>query len=72
MKTPLALLVVLALTGCGGLTPSVEPTSPCVRPVAIPDRALTDVDVEVFWGRDRNELLKCGDKVETLSGRTPQ
>jgi len=72
VKTPLALLIVSALTGCGGSTRFAEPAPACEAPVLIPDRALPDVDVEVFWGRDRNELLKCGDKVETLSGRTPQ
>ena len=26
----------------------------------IPERALTDQDVEVYWGRDRDSLRACG------------
>jgi len=37
--------------------------------VQIPNTWLTDADVERLWGADRAELLNCGDKVETLSGR---
>ncbi|EAQ45664.1 hypothetical protein MED193_08423 [Roseobacter sp. MED193] len=42
---------------------------PCAKPVQIPAGWLSDQQIEVFWGRDRQELLKCGDKVDPLSGR---
>ncbi|MCT4557364.1 MAG: hypothetical protein N4A61_04815 [Pelagimonas sp.] len=47
----------------------VKAADPCAKPVQIPDRWLTDRDIEQLWSRDRRELLGCGDKVETLSGR---
>jgi len=42
-------------------------TIPCDRPVALPDRALSDRDVEILWGRDRRALAECADKAATLS-----
>lgn len=71
MRNPLATLVVFLLTACGGSTKFAD-APPCERPVLIPERQITDQDIEVFWGRDRAELLVCGDKVEALSGRTPK
>lgn len=72
-------LSALALTACGASTPFAEPpkppptlAAPCARPVVLPDRYLSDRDVEVFWGRDRNALVECGGKVELLNGRTPE
>lgn len=59
------------LAGCGvsaksnDLPPSL--TIPCDRPVALPDRALSDRDVEILWGRDRRALAECADKAATLS-----
>ncbi|MEX0306017.1 MAG: hypothetical protein AB3N12_01410 [Ruegeria sp.] len=35
----------------------------------LPAVGLNDQQVEVLWSRDRTELLKCGAKVESLSGR---
>lgn len=72
MRTLLLLSSALALIGCEGSTPFVKAADPCAKPVQVPERWLTDREVELLWGRDRKELLNCGDKVETLSGRTPQ
>jgi hypothetical protein len=47
------------------LPPSL--TVPCDRPVALPDRALSDRDVEIYWLRDRRALAECADKAATLS-----
>ncbi|MEP2782146.1 MAG: hypothetical protein ABJP33_06940 [Pseudoruegeria sp.] len=69
MRILLSFSVVLTLIGCGGSTAYVEGADPCAAPVLIPDRWLTDRDVETLWARDRQELLDCGDKVEVLSGR---
>jgi hypothetical protein len=71
MRNPLPWIAALALAGCGGLTPSVDGADPCAPPVQIPDRWLSDQEIELLWGRDRRALLNCRDKVETLSGRTP-
>lgn len=76
MRTLFLCLSALALTGCGGSTPFVDPqtpaalTAPCARPVLLPG-VLSDRDVEVLWSRDRNALLNCGAKIDTLAGRTP-
>lgn len=32
----------------------------CARPVALPDRALSQTEVEQLWTRDRAALVKCG------------
>jgi len=32
----------------------------CARPVTLPDRELTQREVEGFWAADRGALLKCG------------
>jgi hypothetical protein len=69
MRTLLLCSVALALTGCGASTPYVETTDPCKAPVTIPDRWLTDQQIELLWALDRRELLDCGGKVEVLSGR---
>lgn len=60
------------LMGCEGLTnsidglpldgPPVSLTEQCDRPVTLPDRTLTQVDVEQFWIQDRSNLITCGDR----------
>lgn len=32
----------------------------CAPPVALPDHALTQAEVETLWSRDRAALVKCG------------
>ena len=72
MRTLCLCLSACLLTACGGLTVSAEPPPsaviPCDKPVDLPDRALSDRDVEILWGRDRRALLDCGGKVEVLKG----
>ena len=70
MRTPLLLTAVLALAGCNGSTPYVDGADPCARPVQIPAGWMDDRQIELLWSQDRKELLSCGDKVETLSGRS--
>lgn len=60
--------VACLLAGCSGLTatdPGARPvlpapslTQPCAGPVALPDRALPDQEVEILWGRDR-ATIRC-------------
>lgn len=72
MRTLLLCLSACLLTGCAGSKPSVEAppsaTLPCAAPVTLPDRALSDRDVEILWGRDRRALLDCAGQVEVLRG----
>lgn len=49
--------------------PWTKSADPCGQPVQIPARWVNDQQVEILWAQDRQELLDCGDKVETLSGR---
>jgi hypothetical protein len=57
---------LLALTACAGsraadvqpLPPSVA--VPCHDPVALPQRGLTQAEVERLWGADRDALRDCG------------
>ncbi len=69
MRNLFLLCAALALTGCGGSTPSIDGADPCTKPVQIPSGWLDDQQIELLWGRDRRALLDCADKVETLSGR---
>ena len=66
MRNLLAALLVSVLVGCGGST-SIRPVAvPCEAPVTLPDRALSDRDVELFWGRDRDALRTCGARMSGL------
>jgi hypothetical protein len=35
--------------------------------VRLPERELTQAEVERFWGRDRSALRACGDQVKALA-----
>lgn len=65
-------VLLLALTACAGSTksgslkPEVYVTQKCSRPVLLPERALTQAEVEKFWAKDRKALLQCGMTKETL------
>lgn len=69
MRSLLLCLSALALAGCGGSTAFIDDADPCAAPVVLPERWLNDQEVELFWARDRRELLNCAGKVEALSGR---
>jgi len=67
---------LLALAACSGSIKSAEIdvappgaalTEPCSPPVALPDRALTQAEVEVRWARDRVDLLDCGKRHAALA-----
>jgi len=60
MRTLLLCLCACLLTACGGSSYGRPATAPCAAPVDLPDRALSDRDVEVLWGRDRSALRECG------------
>lgn len=67
-----------ALQACSVLTqsaidqgPILEPApaellSECDKPVRLPDRSLTQAEVETFWLRDRVALIECGQTKEAL------
>lgn len=76
MRTLWACLSACLLTACGGSTvvedvsvpPPASLTARCANPVVLPDRALSDRDVEVLWGRDRSALRACGSRHAGLVG----
>ncbi len=72
MRILLPCLAALALSACAASTTSVKSTDPCAAPVLLPERWLSDQEVELLWARDRRALLDCGGKVEALSGRPRQ
>ena len=76
MRNLLLLLPLSLLAGCAGSTPSADtPPSllaPCDRPVSLPDRALSDREVEVLWGRDRAALVTCRSRHEGLAATFSQ
>jgi len=63
-----ALLACL-LTGCGASISDSPAPPPCASPVVLPERALNDQEIEVFWGRDRSALRECGTRLEVAAGR---
>jgi hypothetical protein len=72
MLKRLMLPACLCLASCAST--SVEPllpppslTSRCAAPVRLPVRDLTDQEVEVLWGRDRDALKACGSQLDGLS-----
>ena len=68
MRNPLPALLVCLLAGCGASTSAdLPPPTPCADPVALPDRALSDLDIELLWGRDRSALRECGGKVAVIA-----
>lgn len=67
---PLIVLIGLLLAGCSQssgfgkgvplTTADAAITQPCRRPVAIPDRAITQAEAERYWRVDRASLVRCG------------
>ena len=77
MRNLLLVLACLFLASCGSGSvetsllkprPPASMTTPCAGPVALPERALTDAEVEVLWGRDRTALRACGERHAALAG----
>lgn len=71
------IAVASVLTGCAASTaveapvrPDLPPSlvTPCAAPVALPERALSDQEVEVAWGRDRSALRACASRHAGLVG----
>lgn len=70
----IAALSILA--ACSESIGSVEPpklsspplglTDPCARPVDLPDRDLTQKEVEFYWINDRENLIRCGLQLQDL------
>lgn len=67
----------LALAACSGSIVSTDGTKltaadssvtgPCARPVKLPNRDLSQADVERYWSRDRANLVRCaGEKAEVV------
>jgi hypothetical protein len=65
---PVLLSAALGLTACGVSTGSTklllanapaELLRSCKLPVKLPERGLTQADIEKLWGSDRASLVKC-------------
>lgn len=64
------------LVACTESIGSVEPpilsdppdklVRPCARPGVLPDRELTQAEVEFFWINDRERLIRCGLRLRDL------
>lgn len=66
MRNLYLLLPVCLLLGCSDSTSTTPLIAPCNYPVQLPERGLSDREIEIYWGRDRAELLSCGEKVKLL------
>lgn len=69
MRTLLLFLLVSLLSACGGSDYARPDLPPCALPVALPDRALSDREVEVLWGRDRSALRECAGRLGVATRR---
>lgn len=59
-------VAVFFLAACSPVPSGSPAPLPCVTPVTLPDRALSDRDVEIYWGRDRSALRECGARVAAM------
>ena len=50
-------IVVRTVTTSPAISP--EARQPCAKPVAVPDRDLTEKETFTGWNRDRSELVAC-------------
>ena len=72
MKTLMLIGLPLVLGACSASTPSVEElniqrapaslTQACPRPVRLPNRELSQSEVEDYWLVDRRNLINCGSR----------
>jgi hypothetical protein len=70
------LLMGVMVSGCSAMGPQRERlpapppslTAPCPMPVALPERALSMTEIELYWGRDRGHLRQCGEQLAGLVG----
>ena len=73
------LVLPLTLTACGGLIKLVGVTNPpilvdppvilvqsCKEPILLPDRGLTQAEVESYWINDRENLIRCDLQLQEL------
>jgi hypothetical protein len=49
------------------MTPPPSLTTPARLPVDLPARALSQREVEIYWGRDRTNLRQCVSQLEGLA-----
>ena len=62
-------LLVCLLAGCSALPrPASEPVAPCPPLAALPARALSDREVEIYWGRDIEAYQVCKGRLDTVLG----
>lgn len=67
---------LLVQTACGDSTrsdsapeiadPPTGLTQDCERPVELPQRTLTQSEVEAYWIADRENLIRCGVRLAAL------
>lgn len=67
MRSLLLIPSLCLLSACGAsinARPDLPPSLlvPCDHPVTLPDRALSDQEVEIYWGRDRSALRACASR----------
>lgn len=77
MKTLMLIILPLVLGACSASTPSVKELNlqrvapsllqPCPRPVRLPNRELTQSEVEDYWLVDRRNLVNCASRHSGLA-----
>ena len=59
------------LSACGASAPAdrLPPSllADCDPPVILPDRAISDHEIEIWWGRDRSALRACAGRHQALA-----
>ena len=69
LKATCACLLIASCASTSGRSISPPPslTQPCATPVRLPERGMTDQEIEVQWGRDRTALRSCGSQLDGLA-----
>ena len=75
-KTLTVIALAFLLTACAGSTKPAKPglvvqpdsrlTQSCKRPVKLPEKELSQKEVETFWRKDRVALINCGVSKDAL------
>lgn len=69
LKATCACLLIASCASTSGrsFAPPPSLTQPCATPVRLPERGMTDQEIEVQWGRDRTALRACGSQLDGLA-----
>ncbi len=69
MRILMPLVLLLVLQACSGSTVPALPETlqiPCDHPVLLPERGLSQAEVEKYWVKDRIALASCRMRLDAV------